>query len=268
MLAFLDEQDNVLEGTEHTYTLTDGQLIEHIAEITSHTEPLQWPSGYKLNNDLVLASKETGRIWVPLDEQLRREVLATHHDGRIVGHLGTSGTLELVGRKYWWKDVIKFTRRYVEGCHTCPRNKVRNKKPGGLLQPLPVPEGPWLWTQSDFITQLPPSHDYDAIYVIADRLTKMAHFIPCKTTCTSEQLAELHIRHVWPLHSLPLRHNTDRSTQFTAPYMRNCDNIALFPLFLLIPTISAPSGRSDTSPLPPLPSPLPFRSPRPFPRSL
>ena len=221
MLAFLEEQSNVLEGTEQVYTLTDGQLIERIAEITSRTEPLQWPSGYELNDDLVLASRETGRIWVPPDEQLRREVLATHHDGRIAGHLGTSGTLELVGRKYWWKDVIEFTRRYVEGCHTCARNKVRNKKPGGLLQPLPVPEGPWLWTQSDFITQLPPSHDYDAIYVIADRLTKMAHFIPCKTTCTSEQLAELHIRHVWPLHGLPLQHNTDRGTQFTAPYMRN-----------------------------------------------
>ena len=221
MLAFLDEQDSVLEGTEHAYTFTDGQLIERIAEVTSRTEPLQWPSGYELNDDLVLASKETGRIWVPPDEQLRREVLATHHNGRIAGHLGTSGTLELVGRKYWWKDVIEFTRRYVEGCHTCARNKVRNKKPGGLLQPLPVPEGPWLWTQSDFITQLPPSSNYDAIYVIADRLTKMAHFIPCKTTCTSEQLAELHIRHVWPLHGLPLQHNTDRGTQFTAPYMRN-----------------------------------------------
>ena len=49
----------------------------------------------------------------------------------------------------------------------------------------------------------------------------MAHFIPCHSTCTLEQLAELHICHVWPLHGLPLRHNTDRSPQFTAPYMRN-----------------------------------------------
>jgi len=124
MLAFLEEQDNVLEGTELIYTLTNGQLIKHITEVTTHTDPLQWPSGYKLNDDLVLASWETGRIWVPLDEQLRREVLVTHHDGQIAGHLGTSGTLELVGRKYWWRDIIKFTRRYVEGCHTCACNKV------------------------------------------------------------------------------------------------------------------------------------------------
>ena len=47
-----------------------------------------------------------------------------------------------------------------------------------------------------------------------------------------------------------------------------CDNIALFPLSLLIPTISAPSGRSDTPAPTPLPSPLPFRSPHPLPHSL
>jgi hypothetical protein len=117
--------------------------------------------------------------------------------------------------------MVGYIRRYVQGCYTCVRNKVRNQQPAGLLQPLPNPEGPWLWTQSDFIVQLPPLQGYDTIYVIADRLTKMAHFIPCKTTCTAEQLAELHIKHVWPLHGLPLHHNTDRGPQFTAPYMRN-----------------------------------------------
>ena len=84
------------------------------------------------------------------------------------------------------------------------RNKVQNQKKAGLLQPLPDPEGPWLWTQSDFIVELPPSNGFDAIYVIADRMTKMAHFIPCKSNCTSAQLVELHIKHVWPLHGLPL----------------------------------------------------------------
>ena len=49
----------------------------------------------------------------------------------------------------------------------------------------------------------------------------MAHFIPCNSTCTAEQLTELHIQRVWPLHGLPLLHNTDRGPQFTTPYMRN-----------------------------------------------
>ncbi len=220
LMAFDGEFPEPMEIAETT-TITDGQLMQSITEHTRNVDPLQWPTDYELNDELVLVSKNTGRIWVPLEEQLHQQILSAHHDGALVGHLGILGTLEMVSRKYWWNDIITFTRCYVEGCHTCAQNKVRNKRPAGLLQPLPIPEGPWLWTQSDFITELPPSGGFDAIYVIADRLTKMAHFIPCKTTCTSEQLAELHIQRVWPLHGLPLHHNTDRGPQFTAPYMRN-----------------------------------------------
>jgi hypothetical protein len=108
-LAFIEEQDQVLQGAEHTYTLMDEQILEQIRELTNHIDPLEWPSHYELNNDLVLMSRDTGRIWVPPNEQLRREILASHHDGKIAGHLGTAGTLELVGRKYWWDNITDFT---------------------------------------------------------------------------------------------------------------------------------------------------------------
>ena len=70
LLAFIDEQVAVLEGTEQVYVLMDGQLLENISELTCHIDPLQWPRTYKLNDDLVLVSKETGHIWVPPDDQL------------------------------------------------------------------------------------------------------------------------------------------------------------------------------------------------------
>ena len=73
-------------------------------------DPLSWPANYELNNDLVTVSKDTGRIWVPPNKDIRREVMAAHHDGKIVGHLGMEGTLELVQRKYWWKDMAGFIR--------------------------------------------------------------------------------------------------------------------------------------------------------------
>ena len=110
LLAFIDEQVAVLEGVEQTYMLTNSQLLENISKLTCHIDPLQWPQAYELNDDLVLASRETGHIWVPPDNQLQREILASHHDGKIAGHLGTAGTLELVTRKYWWDNVIKFTK--------------------------------------------------------------------------------------------------------------------------------------------------------------
>jgi hypothetical protein len=94
----------------------------------------------------VLMSKNMGLIWVPPNEELQREIIFAHHDGWIAGHLGMEGTLEMVTQKFWWNQIADFVKCYVQGCHTCARNKHQNKRPVGLLQPLPVPEGPWLWT--------------------------------------------------------------------------------------------------------------------------
>ena len=96
LLAFLDNQPSEIEGVEHIYTLTDGQILKQISELTHHIDPLQWPSHYELNDDSVLELRDTGRIWVPPDEQIHCEILASHHDSKIAGHLGTVGTLELV----------------------------------------------------------------------------------------------------------------------------------------------------------------------------
>jgi hypothetical protein len=55
--------------------------------------------------------------------------------------------------------------------------KHQNQHKHGKLQPIPAPDGPWQWIQSDFVGELPKSDRFNAIYIISDRLTKMAHFI-------------------------------------------------------------------------------------------
>ena len=70
---------------------------------------------------------------------------------------------------------------YIKTCNPCSQNKHTNAKPPGALHVLPIPPGPWEWTQSDHITGLPKSQGYDAIYVVMDRMTKMAHIIPTTT---------------------------------------------------------------------------------------
>ena len=74
------------------------------------------------------------------------------------------------------KDVINF----IKGCHTCSRNKSVKHLAFGLLQPLPVPESRWTSLSMDFITDLPVSQTFDSIFVVKDRLTKNAHFLPCR----------------------------------------------------------------------------------------
>ena len=115
------------------------------------------------------------QVYVPENPALKHQILRLYHNSLIAGHLRQGGTLELVKRTYWWKGMTTYVREYVQGCHTCSQSKHQNWKEAGLMQPLPTPNGPWQWTQSDHITRLPMSQGYDAIYVIMDHLTKMSH---------------------------------------------------------------------------------------------
>jgi len=86
---------------------------------------------------------------------------------------------------------------YVTRCLTCQRVKTEHQKPGGLVQPLPIPVWKWEHITMDFVTGMPRTWKlHDAIWVIVDRLTKSAHFLPLKTTFSAEQLAELYIKEI------------------------------------------------------------------------
>ena len=196
-------------------TLSDNAIQELIKEaVTQH--PL--PENITLIDGLPY---KDDRIYVPDIPEIQRQILRLYHDSPVAGHLGQSGTNELVKRVYYWNGMTKYIQNYVTGCHTCGRNKHANWRPEGLMQPLPTPEGPWQWTQSDHITGLPTSQGYDAIYVVMDRLTKMTHFIPTTTRATAEDLVQLHLKHVWRLHGVPRVHNTDRGMTFTADYTKH-----------------------------------------------
>src|SRR5271167_1048341 len=70
----------------------------------------------------------------------------------------------------------------------------------------------------DYIVELPPSQGYNAIYVVVDRLTKMAHFCPTTTQVTAEETAQLYLRHVFKHHGLPDDIVSDRGTQFLSKF--------------------------------------------------
>jgi hypothetical protein len=93
---------------------------------------------------------------------------------------------------------------HVALCDTCHRVKAEHQRPAGLLQPLKVPEWKRKEISMDFIVGLPRTQDrYDSIWVIVDRLTKIAHFIPVKTTYTGAKLAELYMSRIVCLHGVP-----------------------------------------------------------------
>ena len=83
---------------------------------------------------------------------------------------------------------------YVAKCLVCQQVKIEHQRPAGELQPLPVPEWKWDDITMDFGTALPRTKaGYDMIWVIVDRLTKTAHFIPLKTGCPIDRMAQIYV---------------------------------------------------------------------------
>ena len=113
------------------------------------------------------------------------------HDSSYSIHPGSTKMYHDLRDSFWWSSMKREIAEYVSRCDICRRVKAEHQKPAGLLQPLKVPEWKWEEIGMDFITSLPrTSSGYDSIWVIVDRLTKSAHFIPVKTTFKGEKLAE------------------------------------------------------------------------------
>jgi hypothetical protein len=88
---------------------------------------------------------------------------------------------------------------------------------------LQVPESKWEEIAMDFIMGFPRTQSgYDSIWVIVDRLTKVAHFIYVKTTYSGPQLAELYMSRIVCLHGVPKKIVSDRGHNLLQSFGRGC----------------------------------------------
>lgn len=133
----------------------------------------------------------------------RLQVIQARHDLPSAGHFGFNKTMELISRDFWWPQMWKLVKEFIKSCEICSRSKGPRHRPHGLLQPLPIPSGPWTSVSLDFITDLPMSMSYDSILVIVDRFTKMAHFTPCSKAITGKETAKLFLNNIYRYHGSP-----------------------------------------------------------------
>jgi hypothetical protein len=92
-------------------------------------------------------------------------------------------------------------------------------KAAGPLQSLPIPTWKWEDISMDFIVGLPrTAKGYDSIWVIIDRLTKMAHFLPVKAKYSVATYAALYIARILSLHGIPKTIVSDRGPQFVSKF--------------------------------------------------
>jgi len=106
---------------------------------------------------------------------------------------------------------------YVAKCSICQQVRVEHRKPAGLLQQLPIPEWKWEMITMDFVSGLPKrKRGNNAIWVIVDRLTKFALFLPVKMTDSVDKLAKIYVNEVVRLHGVPTLIVSDRDPRFTS----------------------------------------------------
>lgn len=160
------------------------------------------------------------RLCIPRGK-IRDTVLHDNHDARIAGHGGIAKTYSNIARAYYWQGMGQDIRHHVQTCDACQRTKASHLPEIGVLRSMPIPHRPWSSIGMDLVGPLPPSRNKnDMIFVVVDRLTKMAHFIPTTHKYTSKIIANLFITHVFRYHGLPDSIVSDRDPKFTSHFWK------------------------------------------------
>jgi hypothetical protein len=162
------------------------------------------------------------QVCVPGTGELRKEIMSEAHHSPYTVHPGSTKMYRDVKGSYWWNNMKKDIAKFVEQCSTCQQVKAEHQRPAGTLKPLLIPKWKWDEIAMDFILGLPKTPtEKDSIWVVVDRLTKSAHFIPIKVKDPMDKLARLYVQNVVRLHGVPSAIISDRDSRFTSRFWQS-----------------------------------------------
>nr|GEY02919.1 putative reverse transcriptase domain-containing protein [Tanacetum cinerariifolium] len=161
-------------------------------------------------------------IWLLKFGGLRDLIMHESYKSKYSIHPGSDKMYQDLKQLYWWPNMKAEVATYVSKCLTCAKVKAEHQRPSSLLQQPKIHVSTWERITIDFIIGLPitPS-GYDSIWVIVDRLTKSAHFLPVKTTDNMEKLTQLYLKEVVCRHGVPISIISDRYSKFTSRFWRS-----------------------------------------------
>ncbi|GKA00329.1 putative reverse transcriptase domain-containing protein [Tanacetum coccineum] len=136
-----------------------------------------------------------GRSWLPCYDDLRTVIMHESHKSKYSIHLGSDKMYQDMKKLYWWPNMKADITTHVSKCLTCAKVKAKHQRPSGLLVQPKIPEWKWDNITIDFVTKLPKSSQgYDTIWVIVDRLTKSAIFVPMRKTDPLDKHARMYLK--------------------------------------------------------------------------
>nr|GEY24083.1 putative reverse transcriptase domain-containing protein [Tanacetum cinerariifolium] len=163
------------------------------------------------------------RIWVPLKSDVRTLIMDEAHKSKYSVHPGADKVYYDLRDRYWWPGMKKDIAEYVSKCLTCLKVKAEHQSPSGLLQQTEIPVWKWEGIAMDFVTKLPrTSSGHDTIWVIVDRLTKSAHFLPMREDYKMDRLARLYLNEIKARHGVLISVISDRDSRFTQGFGSQC----------------------------------------------
>ncbi|XP_072087425.1 uncharacterized protein [Arachis hypogaea] len=154
-------------------------------------------------------------IFVPNVGDRWQSILKEAHKSGFSVHLGITKMYQDLEAMFWWPEMKNDEALYVSKCLTCQKEKIEQQRPSGTLQPLEIPQWKWESITMNFMTGLPKTRTgCDAIWVVVDRLTKSAHFLPIQISCSMEELARMYIKEIVRLHDVPSTIISGRDSRF------------------------------------------------------
>ncbi|GJS32893.1 putative reverse transcriptase domain-containing protein [Tanacetum coccineum] len=163
-----------------------------------------------------------GKSWLPCYGDLRSVIMHESHKSKYAVHPGSEKIYQDMKKLYWWPNIMADIATYVRKCLTCAKVKDEHQRPSGLLVQPAIPEWKWDNIMMDFITKLPKSsHGFDTIWVIVDRLTKFAHFLPIRENDPLDKLSRLYLNRIVARHGIPVSIIYDRDGRFTSNFLKS-----------------------------------------------
>ncbi|GKA62633.1 putative reverse transcriptase domain-containing protein [Tanacetum coccineum] len=159
------------------------------------------------------------RSWIPCFGELRALIMHESHKSKYSIHPGSDKMYQDLKKLYWWPNMKAEIATYVSKCLTCAKVKIEYQKPSGLLVQPEIPQWKWENITMDFVTKLPKmAAGQDTIWVIVDRLTKSAHFLPMREDDTLEKLTRQYLKEVVSKHGVPVSIISDRDGKFISHF--------------------------------------------------
>ncbi|XP_035816895.1 uncharacterized protein, partial [Zea mays] len=211
------------------YLKGQAKLNRRHAKWVEFIETFPYIVKYKKGKDNVVADAlsrrndgflfRANKLCVP-NSSVRLLLLQESHGGGLTGHFGQRKTYEMLSDHFYWPKMRRDVISFVERCVTC--HKAKSKlNPHGLYTPLPAPKIPWEDISMDFVLGLPMTRKKrDSIFVVVDRFSKMAHFIPCNKSDDASHVANLFFREIVRLHGVPKTIVSDRDVKFVSYFWK------------------------------------------------